>query len=489
MHFNRPRFTGTADKLLLHLGADTAAATDKRFTGTADKLPLHFNRPRFTGTADKLPFNFGGSGTTNPVDDGRFSMCMSASYGQSSIVYKCTTTAHAAEGFDDLVFVKTGLGVSVDKCLSVDVDSAHNFNNCITSRRGTGEIITQCLQLKLPTQALIENCHIVKHGEAVLLDKCVSVRTDYRGPALEICDVKTWGNAELLQDCKSTITGGEHLNNCSSVITDSGVMVQCDHYEIPELPPPEPPPKWVCERPSAKKLTLHFNKRNKREPASLLSFHFACEDDKITIPIRTTYMYEHKITAEYKGNPIEIFSCNFSRDISQHAWRGTIDISVESFNALTFPLPEIKVTINGVAWVVVVNNSDVLKFARESHSLDVRSLSYLLGESHFIPRANTYATQEYARQIVNKELAGTGFSIGSWSIVDWLIPAKTIKYDAKTPLEVINEVVKSVGGIVECDRVAKKLHIKPKWKVPAWQISSQTPDVEMHEHVVEEFRG
>ena len=81
------------------------------------------------------------------------------------------------------------------------------------------------------------------------------------------------------------------------------------------------------------------------------------------------------------------------------------------------------------------------------------------------------------------------YQLDRFAIEDWLIPANTYTTGNKTPIDVILDVAQAAGGFVFSHRKNPTISIGYKWKTPAWQIDTATPDLIIPDDVIVSISG
>ena len=77
--------------------------------------------------------------------------------------------------------------------------------------------------------------------------------------------------------------------------------------------------------------------------------------------------------------------------------------------------------------------------------------------------------------------------MSDWDINDWLIPANQYAVTGKTPITVIADIAQACGGFVNSHPNEPTLSLKPRWKKPAWELATATPDVVIPADVIRQI--
>lgn len=207
----------------------------------------------------------------------------------------------------------------------------------------------------------------------------------------------------------------------------------------------------------------------------------------ITVPFRPVYIMTPTMTAVLLPGetPLDMLSCSISTDASQTAWRFSAAITRDAL-ALVNPgdsadPPQIRVTVNGYAWVLAVETfTDNRRFGARTATITGASRSIMLAAPHAPLRTRLQASDRNASQLADEEL-GDGLSLPEtgwtlvWDAVDWLVPGGTWSYADQSPLEAIGQLAAAIGARVETDRALLQLTVAPTYPVSPWDWDAATP--------------
>lgn len=193
------------------------------------------------------------------------------------------------------------------------------------------------------------------------------------------------------------------------------------------------------------------------------------------------YNVENSISLKRKdtGQEIPVTSITVQTDIDSWCWDFSATVP---YSAL--PLLEsdsngwviLQATINGFSWSFILEDiRESLKFGANSLTLDGRSLTALLSEPYARPSSYNHEQDATALQVAMREAARISEPVYfEWGIVKdgegWNIPAGAWSYSSKTPIDVLKELVVSVGGVLLSDPDTPLFHVLPRYKTPYWKL-------------------
>lgn len=278
--------------------------------------------------------------------------------------------------------------------------------------------------------------------------------------------------------------GDEHTS-----LVQEAIPVPCRYYAIPITPPKA---VSVCDiRPPSSRLPLSLIRRRGGLLSSSLPLSLACWNDNSPkfIPNLRTYIVHNVITATIGGTAVDLAGFNIKTDTNSAYWQGSVEIPYSQYIKVKSKIevergnePLVIVTINGFSFGFIAENiSRNRQFSSHSYNIGGRSITARLGEDYAhaqgLSGGGVINQSLYASQIVLQQLADLPVTLENLKVQDWLIPANTYSVTGKTPISVIADIATACGGFVFSDPLAPKLSILPKWKTPAWEIATDTPDV------------
>lgn len=238
------------------------------------------------------------------------------------------------------------------------------------------------------------------------------------------------------------------------------------------LPPPVIPPRAA--------LRFHFH----APVGAPLVFHFGREPSWV-IPIQRSYRMHHAISVVRLPDRTEIPVSALSLSTAWDEWCWEVNLTLLGPTAVTLVRPvvseavEIEVSLDGNAWQFRLDQvSGSETFARTGGQTRGRSRSAILGPDIALP-TNGYETDaKTAQQLAEQELILTGWQL-DWSedFPAWLVPAQRFRYEQKTPIEVITQIVETAGGRVYSDPSTSWLYVRHQYPIPIWEWVETEPDV------------
>ena len=352
-----------------------------------------------------------------------------------------------------------------------------------------------CVDHRLSHLTWFSSYTCIKTGKSVFAQQCDTVR-QARSENQRGCHVITPSASEFTQSLTDICVGiAPRLSGYLKNITSRAVPVPCEWYEIAV---PEPVPELLkrCNRIKANCLPLTLDRKRVIQSPRQILFPFACYRAKALIPPLDSYMILNKIVA-FSGNlKLNPLSASFSCDTSGYYWTGEITLPPDDFIALNLAQynqgkePLITLKINDDTFTFLAENfRDNRQFGHRSYTISGRSETARLGSDYATLKNGVIETPQYARQIADSVLADTGFKIATWQIPDWLIPERVYSLTDKTPITVIADIAQAAGGFLMSDTERRLLHVKARYKVPAWKLVNAQPDVSIPANVIVQISG
>lgn len=201
------------------------------------------------------------------------------------------------------------------------------------------------------------------------------------------------------------------------------------------------------------------------------------------------------ITATIGGIAVDPLTFDFQCDESSYCWRGDIDITAKDYERIKLKLhatagnePTVVIVLNGVAHAFIAEeHTRSRRFASHTHRISGRSASARIGKSYATPGRGVIDESLYASQIVTQVLNQTGITLSNFGVPDWLVPANTYSLTGKTPIDVVSDIASAAGAFVESDLSNATIEIVPRWKQPAWNLSTATPDLIVPMNIVRQM--
>lgn len=152
--------------------------------------------------------------------------------------------------------------------------------------------------------------------------------------------------------------------------------------------------------------------------------------------------------------PLEFADLSINLDIDSFSWALSCTILNDASMDHIRPGPsgpvEVEAMVNNKKWRFMVERYSVSQQHPErTYRINGSSLTQLLADPYTAKSSAQIDTPTNASAVVQDLLEFTGFSI-DWDVTlaDYTIPAGAWGYEDKTPIEVIDELVKAAGGII-----------------------------------------
>ncbi|MBR5940585.1 MAG: hypothetical protein IKZ88_04940 [Neisseriaceae bacterium] len=388
--------------------------------------------------------------------------------------------------------------VNISGCLAEKVSIMPTLAKCSESHLSTVTGFSGCLKTLYQAMRDLRLCESPTiTPNAGLFSGCLN-NPNTPTLLLKDCRKNNYLHSQLIAHCtQKTLATPVKVKNCETIEYKHAVSIPCEYYPIEIPDTPTPAPISPCgEREPANELPLTFIRHNVGNKANLLPLPFTCvwRDD---IPIRDSYMITNQITAETDdGTPLNLLDASIASDINGFCWQFSATLYPDDFAKLQMDAREhgnecvIKITINNELWVFMAEDyADNRQFGRKTYTVQGRSLTAKLGADYAKTQNGTINHALYARQIADTVLDLLPFAVGNWQIPDWFVPENAYTITDQTPLSVLGDIANSAGGFVESDKALPKLHFKPKWKVPAWQLANERPNLTLPESIIESISG
>lgn len=252
-------------------------------------------------------------------------------------------------------------------------------------------------------------------------------------------------------------------------------------------PKPEPPPPWtpadgryvglnlgcaVVDVPGLAPLNLGIN---------------ACYAVR---PRRRTYIVINDVSVVRLPDRAPIGVLDLAISGGADAWGWTLDMTLADAAALALLQPgsggprQVEVNLNGYRWTFIVEAySGTRDHQQQGIRVGGRSRTALLAAPYAPARTKVSDTERSAAQLVDEELANTGFT-ADYATVDWLVPPGAWYYDATTPMDAIARVAEASGAVVQSHPENLTLEVRPRYPHSPWAWPDTTPDHVLVDDVV-----
>ncbi|HVJ63132.1 MAG TPA: hypothetical protein VM555_10530, partial [Tahibacter sp.] len=186
--------------------------------------------------------------------------------------------------------------------------------------------------------------------------------------------------------------------------------------------------------------------------------------------------------------PIAVQSIQIRASVDDVVWSFSLQLADPAHLALLRADADgpkvIEINLNGYVWTALVEtrNQD-RQFPGRAVSIAGRSQTALL-DAPFAPvRAKVQDADRQAQQLVDEELALTGFVV-QYDTLTWLVPGGVWHYDGKTPLDAVRTVAAAAGAVVQSHPWDKSIRIAPRYPVSPWAWTTTAPDRQIPDDIV-----
>ena len=197
---------------------------------------------------------------------------------------------------------------------------------------------------------------------------------------------------------------------------------------------------------------------------------------------RRTYVVHNTVLVERLPDelPIEVLDIGLSGGADAFGW--TLDMTLADASQLSLLQPNedgprpVRVTLNGYVWTFIVESyARNREFGGRSVRVSGRSRTALLAAPYAPARTKISTEERSAAQLVDEELAGTGY-VADYDTVDWLVPPGAWFYESTPPMDAIARVAAASGGVVQSHPADLELQVRARYPVSPWDWTDSTPD-------------
>lgn len=358
-----------------------------------------------------------------------------------------------------------------------------------------GELLANCINNEISAYQLLQNCVAPTTSPTV---DFIALKSVFSADAVHYQTQKYNPVSDVVhyQHCTDYHQHGAFIHSCHHAKIEPAVPVPCRFYPIPP-PPPEPPARHCQVRPPSNRLPIKLRRKKQQFPSFALPFNLQCwhDDEPSIVPNQRSYIVHNTISATVGGININPLSFSIKTDINSYCWQGSVELTTKDYAKIKQKLdvqhgnePLITVNINGYLFSIIAEEqSRTRQFVNHSYNLSGRSITARLGADYAQSQSGLLDQDNYASQIVNQQLNGLSVTVDEWTIADWLIHANQYSVSNKTPIAVINDIAQACGGFLTSHANEPKLSLKQKWKKPAWEIATATPDVVINLDVIRQI--
>lgn len=207
-------------------------------------------------------------------------------------------------------------------------------------------------------------------------------------------------------------------------------------------------------------------------------------------PRRRTYIVINDVSVVRLPDRAPIGVLDLAISGGADAWGWTLDMTLADAAALALLQPgsggprQVEVNLNGYRWTFIVEAySGTRDHQQQGIRVGGRSRTALLAAPYAPARTKVSDAERSAAQLVDEELANTGFT-ADYATVDWLVPPGAWYYDATTPMDAIARVAEASGAVVQSHPEDLTLEVRPRYPHSPWSWPETTPDHVLVDDVV-----
>lgn len=392
----------------------------------------------------------------------------------------CHSDKHTVGAVSTCTPINTAPMHTLGRCVGVATLPFYHLANCQKTSTTKPTSLANCQSVWQVRHHHLSACTFAPVVKAVQYGGCVAV---FDGAKRHFHTCQTTTTTPIIHKANCTHIKGvsRAVSSCQTHTISQAHPVPCRFYPIPE--PPVPPPVSVCQiRPSSDRLPFALRRKSHQVQGlemDALPFALTCWHDlpPSQTPNKGTYIVHNTITATIGGLTIEPLNFSIKTDMDSFCWQGSVEITSKSYERIKTKVDVergqealISVAINGHYFVVLCEDvSKTRSFVNHSYTLSGRSVTAHLSKDYanFVKLNN----ELYASQIVGEALANLPIT-ADFGVDDWLTQATM----SGTPIAIIDSVARACGGFVMSDKADGKLYIRKRYKVPAWELATTTPD-------------
>lgn len=333
-------------------------------------------------------------------------------------------------------------------------------------------------------QALIalNHAHHISVGGGVGLFSCNPAQYGAKG-YLQSCTQGNLSDVLGLFGDNTHHTGSTLIARPSTHTITHSTPVPCRYYPIPETEP-DKPVSYCSIRPPSDRLPLALRRKRGQHASDALPLAMVCWHDlsPASTPNLRSYIVHNIITATIGGIHVNPLSFSIKTDMDSFCWQGHIEIPTKDFAKIKGKLgspgnePMISVVINNRRFVIMGEElSKNRSFVNHSYTLSGRSVTARLSADYATNKQGGLNQALFASQLCQQALANTGMT-AEYQAPDWLIGAGVYSTD-KTPIVILSDVAHACGAFVSSHVSEPQLIIKPRYKIPAWELATAEPNL------------
>jgi len=184
---------------------------------------------------------------------------------------------------------------------------------------------------------------------------------------------------------------------------------------------------------------------------------------------------DNSVAGVVASEDVEFFRVQLTGDDDSYCITLNADMaSVEDWSKCLPGLP-IDITVNGTEFKMLIDSRKRQRaFQGSSYAIEGRSITALLGKGNASPITKTWPSQT-AKEVVEELCLPDGIST-LFELTDWIIPANTLVAESIFPIQIIDQIAKAAGGIVQT-KPDGTLVIRPKYPIPPPEYEAATPEL------------
>lgn len=258
-----------------------------------------------------------------------------------------------------------------------------------------------------------------------------------------------------------------------------GVARRVPWIVLPPKPPKPPaPPSWI---PDGRYVGLNLGCPVIDVPG-LVPLNLGMDACYLVRRRRRTYVVQNTIEVVRLPDETPIRVQDIAIAGGADAFGDTLDMTLADAAQMALLMPnvdgprQVRVTLNGYPEIFIVeSHARTREFGGRTVRVSGRSRTALLAAPYAPAHTKTSDEERSAAQLVDEELASTGFT-AVYDTVDWLVPPGAWFYEATPPLDAIARIAAASGAVVQSDPAEMVLYVRPRYPVSPWAWTESTPD-------------
>ncbi len=180
------------------------------------------------------------------------------------------------------------------------------------------------------------------------------------------------------------------------------------------------------------------------------------------------------------NSPVQLDAISISVDDGAICWTLNANGPASLFESMTTgDTPIIDVEIDGFTWRFIVEGvRRSREFPAGAVTLTGRSPTIMAGEPYQFTQNWVNDGPATAQQLAAQAQVFNGLEI-DWRLEDWLVPDRVFSFTG-TPLNVVQRVTESVGGVTRPDRVETRVALHPRYRAMPNRWRVEVPEVQIH---------